>query len=347
MRSRGPSSQREVDRICRRIWNEVGKGRCLMQGIKTVRGVPPAYCGPGPSSKAHKNHTISESIMTDVDYSSTGKVVTFLPPTEIKKWSSRFFVDPIYPKTPIGEATVGRYACGHHDKLFNVIDEVKNYGDSNEVATLLALRAILLLNYVSYRTQLYFTKRAKEIPDETREGLMSERDREAAGRARNVVASMSKELDYITGCLKDGRPTQIQTDSFELHGPPAIGGTMVWGAHIGHPVTCTIVPMPNGHRVHITYRRTLLNGVQRSAASLLSNRASETLKRQILSEISLEHHKTIFILRHKWDSLTVDQQESVRRLVKNIDVQATEGPRWLRRKPWGLHRNFEVPDLLV
>ena len=347
MRSRGPSTQREVDRICKKLWNQVGKGQCLMQGIKTPLGVPPTYCGPGVNPSAHKNHTISESIMTAVDYKGTRKVVTFLPPTHIKKWYPRFFVDPIYQETPIGEATVGRYACGYHDNLFSLIDVVRNYRDSNEVATLLALRAILLLHYISTRNQLYFSRRAKEIPDETRDGRMSAGDLEAAERGRNVAASISKEVEYIIGCLKEGRPTKIQSDSFELSGPPAIGGTMVWGAHIGHPVTCTIVPMTKGHRVHLTYRRTPLNGVQRAAAGLLSSRTSEPIKRRILSEISLEHHQTIFILRHKWDSLTPDQQESVRRLVSKVDAQGAGRPRWLRRKVWGLHGNPEVPDLLI
>ena len=347
MKSRVPSTQRTVDRTCKRIWNEAGKGRCFMQGIKTARGGPPAYCGPNSSLKAHKNHTISESIITAVDYSGTGKVVAFLPPTEIKKWSRQFFVDPIYPATPIGEATVGRYACEYHDNLFNVIDEVRNYENSNTVATLLALRATLLPYYVAHRNDLYFTKRAKEIPDETREQRMSGSDYEAAERARNLVTSLSKEIYYIVGCLKDGRPTKIQTDSFELNGAPTIGGTMVWGAHIGHPVTCTIVPVPHGHRVHVTYRRTLFNSVQRAAADLLSNRTSETLKREILSEIALEHHQTIFILRHKWHSFTINQQESVRRLVKAVDVQTTERSRWLGRRLLRLHGNPDVPDLFA
>ena len=347
MISRGPNSQREVDRTCKKIWNQVGKGSCLMQGIKTPRGMPPEYCGPGLSPSAHKNHTISESIMAAVDYSQTGKVVTFLPPTNIKKWHSRFFVDPIYENTPIGEATVGRYACGYHDSLFNIIDEVRNYVDSNKVATFLALRATLLLRYVAYRNQLYFSSRAKEIPDKGRGGWMSERDLATAERARNVVSIMSKEVDHITGCLKDGRPTKIQTDSFELNGSPAIGGTMVWGAHLGDPVTCTVVPMKNGHRVHVTYRRTPLNGVQRVAARLLSNRTSEPVKRRMLSEISLEHHQTVFILRHKWNSLTSDHQDSVRRLVREVDVQAAEESRWFRKKPWKLHGNPDVPDLLT
>ena len=347
MRSRGPNSQREVDRICKRIWNQVSTGSCLMKGIKTPRGMPPDYCGPDLSPGAHKNHTISASIMASVDYCQTGKVVTFLPPTFIRKWNSRFFVDPIYERTPIGEATVGRYACGYHDNLFNIIDELRNYRDSNKVATFLALRATLLLRYVAYRNQLYFSRRAKEIPDKGRSGGLSERDIETAERARNVVSIMSKEVNYIISCLKDNRATKNQTNSFELSGSPAIGGTMVWGAHIGDPVTCTIVPMKNGHRVHITYRRTLLNGVQRAAARLLSNRTSEPIKRQMLSEIALEHHQTIFILRHKWNSLTPDNQDAVRRLVKEVDVQATEKPRWFHKKLWRLHGNPDVPDLLT
>ena len=347
MRPRGPNSQREVDRICKKIWNQVGKGTCLMQGIKTPRGVAPDYCGPGLSPSAHKNHTISESIIEAVDYSKTGKVVTFLPPTFISKWHSRFFVDPIFENTPIGEATVGRYACGYHDSLFNIIDEIRSYGDSNEVATLLALRATLLLRYVAYRKQLYFSRRAKEIPDTGRAGRMFESDLETAEKAWNVVSIASKEVDHITGCLIDGRPTKIETDSFILSGSPAIGGTMVWGAHIGDPITCTIVPMRNGHRVHVTYRRTLFNGLQRAAARLLSNRTSEPVKKRMLSEIALEHHQTIFILRHKWNSLTSDDQDSVRRLVGEVDVQTAEEPRRFRRRPWRLRDNPDVPDLLT
>ena len=122
---------------------------------------------------------------------------------------------------------------------------------------------------------------------------------------------------------------------------------MVWGAHLGDPVTCTVVPMKNGHRVHVTYRRTPLNGVQRVAARLLSNRTSEPVKRRMLSEISLEHHQTVFILRHKWNSLTSDHQDSVRRLVREVDVQAAEESRWFRKKPWKLHGNPDVPDLLT
>ena len=52
MRNRVPTSQREVDRLCRRIWNDAVRGRCMMQGIKTPEGRSPTYCGPGTDARA-------------------------------------------------------------------------------------------------------------------------------------------------------------------------------------------------------------------------------------------------------------------------------------------------------
>ena len=173
---------------------------------------------------------------------------------------------------------------------------------------------------------------------------MSQTDRASADRARTMDTSLLKESNYIIGCLRDDRPTNIQTDSFTLAGLPSIGGTAVWGAHIGHPVTCTIVPTMGGHRVHITYRKTLLNGIQRAAAGLISHRVPEIRKRRILSEIALEHYETIFILSHRWNALTADQQKSVKSIVKKVDTQHSEKLGRLRRKPWVLRGNPEVPD---
>ncbi len=162
-----------------------------------------------------------------------------------------------------------------------------------------------------------------------------------------MVASLSKETDYIIRCLKEDRPTKIQTDSFTLDGPPAIGGTAVWGANTGHPVTCTIVPTLEGHRVRITYRKTLFNGVQRTASALLSSRASEALKRQILSAIALEHSQTIFIFKHEWNALRVDQQDAIGRIVEEVDARYAVRMGWPRKKLSMLQGNPDVPDFFA
>ena len=347
MRNRAPTSQREVDRLCKRIWNDAVRGRCMMQGIKTPQGLPPTFCGPGVNPRAHDNHTIANNIMRAADLDGAGKVVTFTPATEITNWSPRFFEDPVYANTPIGIATVGRYACKWHDDLFNIIDLIRNYRDSEEIATMLAFRATLLAHFLAQRNWLYFSRRAKVIPDHVREGRMSQRDREVSERAGVVVASLSKEIDYIVECLKSERPTKIHTDSFVLKGKPTIGGTAVWGAHIGHPVSCTIVPMSEGHRIHVTYRRTLLNGVQRAASALLSRRTSDVMKRRILSEIALEHYQTVFILKHKWKALKADEQESIGRIVKDVDARYGARTRWFRRNHWMLRGNPDVPNLFT
>ena len=319
----------------------------MLQGIKTPKGQSPTYCGPGPDPRTRDNHTIADNIIRAADLDDARTVVTFTPATEITNWSPRFFEDLVYPDTPIGIATVGRYACKWHDDLFNVIDLVRNYRDSEEIATMLALRATLLSRYLAQRNRLYFSRRVSEIPDDAREGRMSQRDREVSERARLVVASLSKESDYIVKCLTHERPTKIHTDSFVLKGAPTIGGTAVWGAHIGHPVTCTIVPTSEGHRVHVTYRSTLFNGVQRAASALLSRRTPDALKRRILSEIALEHYQTIFVLKHKWNALTADEQESIGRIVKEVDARYGGKTRWLRNNHWMLRRNPNVPDFFA
>lgn len=264
----------------------------------------------------------------------------------VKKWSARFFESLIYPDTPIGIATVGCYACKWHDDLFNIIDLLGNYEDSTEVANMLTLRSVLMSLYLAQRNRRYFERRAKEIPDESRELRMSQQDRDAAAKARRIEGTLSKESNYIIACLREGRPSKIHTRSFTLAGTPSVGGTAVWGAHIGHPVTCTIVPTLEGHRIHITFRKTVFDGIQLAAARILSDSIRENLKRTLLSEITLEHYETMFILDHRWKSLTVEQQESVRSIVKNLDTQQPDRLGGLRRKPWRLRGNPEVPELL-
>ena len=65
MRNRVPTSQREVDRLCRRIWNDAVRGRCMMQGIKTPEGRSPTYCGPGHrcSARIASNRTLPKGTL--------------------------------------------------------------------------------------------------------------------------------------------------------------------------------------------------------------------------------------------------------------------------------------------
>ena len=173
MRDQAFMSERDINRRCRRIWNDAVRGCCLMKGIKTLKGRSPTYCGPRPDPRASNNHTIADNIIRTGDRDGAGTVVTFAPTTEIANWSPRFFEDMVHPDTPIGIATVGRYACLWHDELFNVIDLIGNYRDSEQVATLLALRATLMPRYLAQRNRLYFSRRAAEIPNEITEGKMS------------------------------------------------------------------------------------------------------------------------------------------------------------------------------
>lgn len=316
-----------------------------MKGIRTPKGRPPDYCGPGEQPRPCNNHTIAHNIIRDVDLDCAGTVVTFRPATTVKNWSPRFFETMVQPSTPIDLATVGRYACKWHDEWFNVIDLLGNYKNSTEVATALALRSILVSRYLALRNRLYFEKRAKEIPDETREQRMSQIDRDTAARAKSIDEALTKESKHIIRCLEQETPTDIQTDSFVLDGPPSLGGTAVWGARIGHAATCTVVPTRDGHRVHVTYRKNLWNGIQRGASELLSHRAPDSVKRRILSEIVLEHHETMFILNHRWNLLTAEQKESMKSILKMLDTEGTGKRARQGVKPLRLRGNADVPNL--
>ena len=71
------------------------------------------------------------------------------------------------------------------------------------------------------------------------------------------------------------------------------------------------------------------------------------LKRRILSEIALEDYQRFFVLKHKWNDLTADEQESIGRIVKEVNARYGGKTRWLRNNHWMLRGNPDVPNLFA
>ena len=88
MKKQTIKSQRELDKLCKQMWNESAKGQCLMKGLKTSNGNAPNYCGPAPEPQTCRNHTIADNIIRAADVNRSGRVVTFRPATTIKPRST-------------------------------------------------------------------------------------------------------------------------------------------------------------------------------------------------------------------------------------------------------------------
>ena len=159
MRHFNRKTGRELNRFGHKVWRGIGN-ECLMKGIFTQPGTPPDYCGPGTGLPI-LNHTIARNLIKEVN-GGDKEVVTFSPRIDPSRWSPNETRGPVFPKTPIDVAAVGRYACDWHDDLFGPIDSIP-YGlmANGTVPTLIALRATLMEYFLAFRHSEFFRIRAE------------------------------------------------------------------------------------------------------------------------------------------------------------------------------------------
>ena len=360
---------RQLNEFSHDVWRRIGD-ECLMQGIPTARGMPPHYCGDGAGWPI-LSHTIPANVIDEVngDYK---EVVTFSPRVEVSRWSPNEMRGPVFPKTPIDVASVGRYACNWHDGLFDPIDSAPfGLTQNNAAATLIALRATLMEYFLAFRHSEYFGKRADYCrirferwsagPQECgcRKGWKDHRDddeRNAEQAFRRHVPVLLREIKNLVGLVKGNDWSEIVASEFFLPGEPKVGGTVVWISYLGDPMTLTIVPVKDGHHFYFTHHAKPANVVQKVVADLMSNRVSNSRKSRILSEIVLHQNWAMFILKPKWCSMSQDERDMIRiiademgmaqPLVKTLRSSLTRYWRRLRStRAWALKGDPRVPDL--
>lgn len=308
-------NQRDLNSFGQKVWTGIGN-ECLMKGVFTQPGTPPDYCGPGPGMPI-LNHTIADNLIREVN-GGERVVVAFSPRIDPTRWSQNETRGPVFPETPIGVATVGRYACDWHDDLFGPIDSFPYRMAANDgVPTLIALRATLMEYFLTFRHSEFFRRRAdycrKEFeswpkdPQECdcREIWQSYSDDDQRNSDRSIrrhAPALLEESQRLVALLKANDSTGIEVNSFFLPGTPKVGGTVVWISHLGDPITLTIVPIRDGHHFYATYHSRPANLVQKLIADLLSSRVPNSAKGLFLSEIVLQQHWAMFILKPTWNT---------------------------------------------
>ena len=369
MRHLNKKSERELNRFARKVWTGIGN-MCLMKGIYTKAGTYPDFCGPGTGLPI-MSHTIADNVIRQMN-GGEKEVVTFSPRINPSRWSRNETRGPVFPKTPINVAAVGRYACQWHDGLFNPIDSLPyDLTDNAMVPALVALRATLMEHFLTFRQSEFFRKRAdycrREVegwPDgpqqcECREKWRSysDEDQRNAGRASgHHVPALLRESQRLVALLKAEAPSKIVPYEFFLPGEPAVGGTVVWLSHIGDPMTFTITPENNGHCFYVTTHAKPRSVAQRFLATLLSNHVPNAQKGQYLSEIALQQNWAIFILKPKWTAMSHQEREIVSTIVGEMRIAQPSDTslwssfhrfvsRWRSQRYWALRGDPRVPNL--
>ena len=361
---------RQLNKFGHNLWKQAGN-QCLMKGIPTSRGTPPDYCGEGAGWPI-LSHTIPENV---IDYVNGGyqDVVAFSPRVDPSRWSRDATQGPVFPRTPVSVATVGRYACAWHDGLFRPIDSAP-YGVVTDVSVpaLIALRAILMDYFLACRHSEFFEKRAEccrikfeswpaggqecDCREKWREHCLS--DLQIAGPAtRQHVPVLRKECESLVDVVKANAWSEVSAETFFLSGSPSVGGTLVFVPRIGNSMTFTVVPVRDGHHVYITHRRERRDVLQNFLASFLSGRMSVFRQARMLSEMVLQQNRAMFILKPKWNSMLQEERDMVHAVALEVGQSRpsrgwlrTPGKhfrRWRRGRVWGLKGDPRVPDLFL
>ena len=369
MRHYNRRTGRELNSFGHKVWTRIGN-ECLMKGIFTQPGTPPDYCGPGIGWPI-LNHTIAENLIDKVN-GGDREVVAFSPRINPRGWSPNVTRGPLFPRTPIDVAAVGRYACGWHDGLFGPIDSVPYALTANgTVPTLIALRATLMEYFLSFRHSEFFGKRAEYCRHEVQkwpsgpqecdcreiwQSYSDDDQRNAAQSSRRHVPALLDECKRLVTLVTANDSSEIKVTPFFLPGTPTVGGTVVWISHMGDPMTLTIVPVKDGHHFYITCHSKPTNLVQKLIAELLSSRVSNAVKGQHLSEIVLQQHWAMFILKPKWKSMSQHERDTIHTIVDEMGAAQPGGTslrssfrrftwRWQGTRAWALRGDPRVPNL--
>ncbi len=343
-----------------------------MKGVQTPLGQPPDYCGPGVG-EVILSHTIPRNVIEKASQSDK-KVVAFSPRVALDRWSPNETKGPIFPETPIGVATVGRYACAWHDSLFSPIDSAPYDLQNDQPApALIALRATLMEHFLLFRYSEFFKRRADYCLEKFREWpggpqecdcrdlwwsyYREDRQNEKSASKRHVPALL-EEAEKLVALVKRNDQSEIVAQSFFLPGLPAVGGTLVWISNFGDPMTLTIVPVSDGHHIYITHYANPANVIQRIVADLVSHRVPFSRKGQILSEIALQQNQAVFLLKRKWRSMTQQEQDAICAVAAEKEVSLPSANslkglcdrwkwRWRYGRAWRLKGDPRVPDLFL
>ena len=369
MRHLNKKSEKELNHFAHMVWRGIGN-ECLMKGIYTKAGTYPDFCGEGTGLPI-LSHTIADNLIRQVN-GGEKEVVTFSPRINTGRWSRNETRGPVFPKTPINVATVGRYACLWHDGLFDPIDSLPYDLTANAmVPTLVALRATLMEHFLTFRHSEFFGKRAdycrhelERWPDgpqpcDCREKWQnySDEDQQNAGRAsKRHVPALLRESQRLVALLKAEDPSEIVLSEFFLPGDPTAGGTLVWISHIGDPMTLTIIPRNGGHHFYVTTHAKPTSAVQRFLAALLSNHVPNAQKGQYLSEIALQQNWAMFILKPKWEAMSHQERKMVSAIADEMGTAQPSNSslrssfqrfvwRWQRQRNWALRGDPRVPNL--
>ena len=363
-------TQKELNRFGHKVWRRIGN-ECFLKGIFTQRGTAPNYCGPGAGLPI-LSHTIAENLIK-VANGGEREVVTFLPRIDPSRWSPNETRGPVFPRTPIGVAAVGRYACDWHDNLFGPIDIVPYDLMANcIVSTLIALRATLMEHFLAFRHSEFFRIRADYCRKEAErwhggpqrcdcrekwQNYSDDDQRNTSRSSRRHVLALSEEGRKLVSLVKANDSSEINATPFFLPGTPTVGGTVVWISHMGDPMTLTIVPVRNGHHFYMTCHSKPANVVQKLFTDLLSSRVSDDQKGQYLSEIVLQQNRGMFILKPKWKSMSQREQDMIRVIADEMGTRqqgdnsslrsAFHRLSWRRQlaRTWPLKGDPRVPNL--
>lgn len=353
------------------LWKRAGNA-CLMNGIPTSRGLPPDYCGEGAGWPI-LSHTIAENVIDDVN-GGYDEVVTFSPRVNPSRWSANETEGPVFPRTPLSVATVGRYACAWHDGLFGSIDSAPYALSTNgSVPAFIALRASLMEHFLASRHSEFFGKRAEYCRSRLESWPLGVQDcdcrerwreyydsdlRNAELATRRHVPALLEECERLVQAVKASAWSEVAAYTFFLRGSPSIGGTLVWISHVGDPMTMTVVPVKDGHHIYITHRPKPSNVMQNVLANFISKRVPDSRKARILSEIVLQQNRAMFILKPRWFSMSQQERDMVQSVAHEMGWSLPSGGslraswkhlkrRWQRGRVWALKDDLRVPDLFL
>ncbi len=364
MRHRSKKAEREMNERSHEQWRNAGQ-RCLMEGIATPRGAAPHYCqGRGIPIGSH---TIPANVIRRVS-GDHKQVVAFVPRVDLDRWSPRETVGPAFPDTPVGAATVGRYACAWHDQWFNPIDTLPyRLVEDSSTAMRIALRATSMAYFLAERSHDLYQKRSDYCQQASRPAPLRpqecgcleqweidhKKDRERAeALEKHTLPVLAQEVEQLVDLARNERWSEIVANETFLPGQPSMGGTALWRPlYSGDPITLTIIPESAGHRIFVTHHRKLTNVVQGVVGALMGQYAKAGRTR-LLSEIALQQHHAMFILKPKWESMSASDQEAVKEIVKEMGspvppISIRKNPlKWLRSpRSWPLREDPRVPDL--
>ena len=348
-------AERKIHELEYDLWSGVRPGlqfACVLEGIPTTKGQPPDYCGGTPAHE-RRSHTIPANMIKTVNRRSPSVVGFSLKPrVKFGEWNLNVVRRPLYEKTGVNDATVGHNACDFHDgQVFGLIDDlaaVKRAKDDPEIALLFATRAVLMRGFLSFRHWRLFDGRsrgcfevadslAERYPDCTCSGGFrrdGHKDARVAKQHEPQVQLLEQEANHLVSLVKNRDFTQVVGKMIFLPGAPGLGGTLVYNQKYGSGVTCTVIPVADGHYVYVTRYKGVRNVFAKAATDLMLPNLDDASKGQLISELALQQNLAMFITMPKWRAMkATGEQAGVREVVEQLCSSPQRKFRALRDDP--------------